>query len=339
MRRGRYPFTMNTALVTLSEREIRELLDPRSCIAAIERAFSAYASGAAELPGVIHLDIPEQQAEIHIKAGYLHGGPVYAVKLASGFPGNPARGLPANSGLVMVFDADTGVPAAILFDNGYITDLRTAAAGAVAAKHLARETVETVGVVGTGTQARLQVQLLAAVRLFRSVRVWGRRPEAAEQCVADIASGGHLPPGAEAGAVATVEAATRGADIVYTVTASRRPLVRAEWVGAGSLVVAVGSDGADKQELEIDVLALADRVVADSVPQCLRIGEIHHAVAAGVLNESTVTELGRITAGHVPGRQRASETIVCDLTGVGVQDVAAAALVLERYRDQPTANG
>lgn len=330
---------MNTDILTLSEREIRELLDPRSCITAVERAFSAYASGAAELPGVIHLDIPEQRAAIHIKAGYLHGGPIYAVKLASGFPENPARGLSANSGLVLVFDAETGVLAAILLDNGYITDLRTAAAGAVAATHLAPETVETVGVVGTGTQARLQIQLLAAVRSFRSVRVWGRRSDAAEECVADLARSGHLPPGAEAVAVTTVEAATRGAEIVYTVTASRRPLVRAEWVSAGTLVVAVGSDGADKQELEIDLLAVADRVVADSLPQCRRIGEIHHAVVAGVLDESTVTELGQITAGQAPGRQRASETIVCDLTGVGVQDVAAAALVLERYRNRPSADG
>lgn len=326
---------MSTSILTLSEREIRELLDPRSCIAAVERAFSAYATGAAELPGVIHLDIPEQRAEIHIKAGYLHGGSVYAVKLASGFPENAVRGLPANSGLVMVFDAETGVPAAILLDNGYITDLRTAAAGAVAATHLARETVETVGVVGTGTQARLQVQLLAVVRSFRSVRVWGRRPEAAEECVAELMRSGHLPPGAEAVAVESVEAATRGADIVYTVTASRRPLVRAKWVSAGTLVVAVGSDGADKQELEIDLLAVADRVVADSLAQCRRIGEIHHALAAGVLDESTVTELGQITAGQAPGRRRAGETIVCDLTGVGVQDVAAAALVLARYRDRP----
>jgi ornithine cyclodeaminase/alanine dehydrogenase-like protein (mu-crystallin family) len=321
---------MAAPVVVLREAEIRALLDPLSCIAAVERAFSAYAAGAAELPGVIHLDVPQEKAEIHIKAGYLHGGAAYAVKLAWGFPGNPVRGLSANDGLVLVFDAKTGVPAAILFDRGYITDVRTAAAGAVAAKHLARDPIETVAVIGTGAQARLQVQLLATVRSFRSVRVWGRRREAAEHCAADLAQSDSLPPGASVSAVGTVEAAVRGADLVYTVTASRQPLVRAEWVGPGSLVVAVGSDGADKQELEIDVLAAADRVVADSLPQCRRFGEIHHAVDAGVLQESRVTELGRITARIAPGRQAPTERIVCDLTGVGVQDVAAATLVLER---------
>jgi ornithine cyclodeaminase/alanine dehydrogenase-like protein (mu-crystallin family) len=321
---------MAAPVVVLHEADIRALLDAPSCIAAVERAFSAYAAGAAELPGVIHLDVPEEKAEIHIKAGYQHGGAGYAVKLASGFPGNPARGLPANDGLVLVFDAKTGVPAAILFDRGYITDLRTAAAGTVAAKYLARDSIETVGVIGTGAQARLQVQLLATVRSFQSVRVWGRRREAAERCAADLGQTDSLPAGANVTAVDTVEAAVRGADVVYTVTASRRPLVRAEWVGAGSLVVAVGSDGADKQELEIDVLATADRVVADSLPQCRRFGEIHHAVDAGVLHESRVTELGQITAGTARGRQTPTERIVCDLTGVGVQDVAAATLVLER---------
>lgn len=323
---------MAASVVVLREAEIRALLDPASCVAAVEQAFSAYAAGAAELPGVIHLDVPEEKAEIHIKAGYLRGGAIYAVKVASGFPGNPDRGLPANDGLVMVFDAQSGALAALLLDRGYITDLRTAAAGAVAAKHLARGSIDTVGVVGTGAQARLQVQLLATVRSFRSVRVWGRRREAAEQCVADLSRGALLPARSTVSVVDSAEAAVRGADVVYTVTASRQPLVRSEWVSRGSLVVAVGSDGADKQELEIDLLAEADRVVADSLAQCRRIGEIHHAIEAGVLPESRVTELGRITGGDAPGRASDDELIVCDLTGVGVLDVAAATVVVDRAR-------
>jgi ornithine cyclodeaminase/alanine dehydrogenase-like protein (mu-crystallin family) len=323
---------MRNGIVTLREPAIRQLLDARTCIDAVERAFSAYATGRAELPGVIHLDVPERQGEIHIKAGYLHGGDYYAVKLASGFPGNTALGLPSSGGMVVVCDARTGAPAAVLLDNGYITDLRTAAAGAVAARHLAREAIDTVGVIGTGVQARLQVQLLAQVRSFRAVNVWGRRPEAARRCAADLAASDALPAGARVAVVDTVEAAARSADIVFTVTASRRPLVRAEWIAKGSLVIAVGSDGADKQELDAGVLAAADRVVADSLAQCRRIGEIHHAIDAGLLDETGVTELGRITAGLAPGRRTVEETIVCDLTGVGVQDVAAAAVVLDNYR-------
>jgi ornithine cyclodeaminase len=175
---ARNPTMTSSSILVVHEEEIRALLDPASCIAAVEQAFALYAAGAAELPNVIHLDVPEYRGEVHVKAGYLHGGEFYAVKMASGFPGNPSIGLSPGNGLVVVFDARTGAPHAILLDNGYITDLRTAAAGAAAVKRLARESVDTVAVVGTGLQARLQVRLLASVRSFRTVRVWGRRPEA-----------------------------------------------------------------------------------------------------------------------------------------------------------------
>jgi ornithine cyclodeaminase len=323
---------MTAPPLILHEPEIRALLDPSSCIEAVERAFVAYAAGRAELPGVIHLDLPEVHGEVHVKAGYVHGGECWALKVAWGFPDNPALGLPANSGLVLAFDARTGVPAAILFDGGYVTDLRTAAAGAVAVRYLARERVRAVGVIGTGAQARLQVQLLTHVRQFEEVRIWGRRREAAEQCVADLRARGALAASGRVAVAETAEEAVRGADIVYTVTPSRMPLLRAEWLDQGSLVVAVGSDGADKQELDVDVLRRADLVVADSLPQCRRIGEIHHALAAGVLEESGVVSLGDVISGAARGRQSGTERIVCDLTGVGVQDVAAAAVVLERAR-------
>lgn len=317
--------------LVLGEADIRRLLDPQACIDAVERAFTAYALGGAELPGVIHLDIPDAHGEIHIKGGYLHGGAYYAVKFASGFPGNPALGLPVNGGVVVVFDARNGTLAAILLDNGYITDLRTAAAGAVAAKHLARESIDTVGVIGTGAQARFQVQLLARVRSFKTVKVWGRRPSAAEKCAADLMASRSLPDGARVVVADTEEAAVTGSDVVITTTASHTPLVRAAWVQPGALVIAVGSDGPHKRELEVDVLALADRVVADSLPQCSRLGEIHHALDAGVLRETRITELGRITGGQAPGRATTAEIIVCDLTGVGVQDVAAAGVVMDRW--------
>jgi ornithine cyclodeaminase len=312
----------------LRQDEIRSLLDPASCIAAVERAFVDYAGRRAELPGVIHLDIPEVEGEVHVKAGYLHGGECWAVKIASGFPHNSARGLPANSGVVLAFDARTGEPAAIMLDGGYITDLRTAAAGAIAVKHLGRARIDSVAIIGTGAQARLQLRLLIRVRRFGEVRIWGRRPEAAERCLVEL-RGSEALADARAEVAPTVEAAVRGADLVYTVTASRSPLVRADWLDAGSLVVAVGSDGADKQELEPSVLAAADRIVVDSLPQCRRIGELHHALAAG-LDDSKVVELGQVIAGAAPGRTSDADRIVCDLTGVGVQDVAAAGVVLER---------
>lgn len=322
---------MNGDLLLLREADIRALLDPAACLAAVEAAFAAYSTGKAELPAVIQLDVPEARGEIHVKAGHLHGGAQYVVKIASGFPGNAARGLPANGGMVLAFDARTGLPAAILLDNGYITDLRTGIAGAVAAKHLGRADAAVVAVLGAGAQARHQVRALALVRPVTSVRIWGRRVEMARACADELAADPALRGRCRITAVASAEAAVAGADIVVTATASREPLLRAAWLAPGMHVTAVGSDQADKQELEPECLARADRLVADSRPQCLRLGEIHHAVAAGLLKEEAIdAELGEIVAGLRPGRQEPSEITICDLTGIGVQDVAAAHVVLER---------
>lgn len=316
----------------LREAEIRALLDPAECIAAMERAFSAYSNGQAELPSVIHLNVPEQRGEIHIKAGYLHGGRFYAAKMVSGFPDNPSIGLPVNDGMVVVFDARTGAPAAFLLDKGYMTDFRTGAAGAVAAKHLARERVRTVAVIGTGGQARYQVEMLAQVRNFGEVRVWGRDHAKAWACAEDL--GKIRAIRACNFAVAdSVEEAVKQADLTITATASRQPLLRADWLKPGVTVIAVGSDAPDKQELDVGVLARADKIVADSIAQCLRLGEIHHAVQQGVISrEKIYAELGEITSKRKPGRTSGEEIIICDLTGVGVQDVAAASLVMERAK-------
>jgi ornithine cyclodeaminase len=312
----------------LRESEIHALLDPRGCLQAVESAFSAYARGQAELPAVINLEVPEHRGEVHVKAGYLHTGPYYAVKIASGFLDNTQLGLPTSDGMVLVFDARTGAVAALLLDNGYITDLRTGVAGAVAAKYLARTTVETVAVIGSGAQARHQIRSLGLVRKLREVRVWGRNRGKAAACIEDLS---RPTAGLRFVLASSVREAVEGADVVITVTASREPLVQAEWMATGALVIAVGSDGPDKQELDVEVLARADRIVADSLAQCLRLGEIHHAVEKGVISPEKVTaELGQITAGLKPGRTSDDEIIVCDLTGVGVQDIAAASLVLER---------
>jgi ornithine cyclodeaminase len=313
----------------LREADVRAALDMRSCIDAMEAAFTAYSSGAAELPAVIHLDVPEHGGEIHIKAGHLHGEPRYALKVSSGF-GDDASIV---DGMVVVFDAETGAPAAFLMDHGYITDLRTGAAGGVAARHLAPADVGAVAVIGTGAQARYQLEGLACERAFSEARIWGRNAGRARAAVEDVSQSSWLPSGARVTTAETVEEAVADADVVITATASREPLVRADWLAPGAHVTAVGSDGPDKQELEPAVLGRADLVVADSRSQCARIGEIHHALDAGALEELEVVELGEITASRRAGRTSAEERTVADLTGVGVQDVAAAALVLESAGD------
>jgi ornithine cyclodeaminase len=324
-------FGMSRDVLILREADIRALLDPRACLDAVERAFTAYSTGQAQLPSVIALDVAENRGEIHMKAGHLRNGPYYAIKIISGFRDNPQLGLPVLNGMVVVFDAKTGAPAGLLLDNGFITDLRTGAAGAVAAKHLARKNIGIVAVIGSGGQARRQLEMLALVRKFSEVRVWGRDLAKTQACVDDLAK---LPgiPTCHFAVCDSVQRAVEDADLVITVTPSREPFVKADWLKPGGTIIAVGSDGPDKQELDIDVLARADKIVADSLPQCLRLGEIHHAAEAGVITREEVLELGEITAGLRPGRISEDEIIVCDLTGVGVQDVAAATVVMERAR-------
>ena len=316
----------------LGEADVRAALDMASCIDAVQEAFVAYSTGGAELPSVIHLDVPEARGEVHVKAGHIHGAPYYAVKAASGFY---ALDPPAIDGLVVVFDARDGSPAAFLLDNGFITDLRTGAAGGVAARLLAPERVETVAVIGTGLQARYQLDALAAVRPgFAHVRVWGRNHDHATHCVDELLARPSLPEGCRYAVASTVEDAVRGADVVITCTASREPLVRAEWLRAGAHVTALGSDGPGKQELDIGVFARADVLAVDSRAQCAQIGELHHALDAEiVLSPDDVAELGEIAVGLAPGRASEDQLTVCDLTGVGVQDVAAANLVMERAGD------
>jgi len=232
-----------------------------------------------------------------------------------------------------VFDAATGAPAALILDHGLITDLRTGAAGGVAARYLAPERPRAVAMIGSGGQARHQIDALSRVRSFEQVRVWGRHPGRTAAAAQDIAALPSLPAECAVTAAASVRDAVAGADVVITATASREPLLYAEWLAPGAHVTALGSDQADKQELDPGVLAAAELLVADSLAQCLRIGELHHAVDAGAVNPATVVELGTITAGAASGRSGDDQLTICDLTGVGVQDVAAAALVLAAAGD------
>ena len=309
---------MGRTVRILREPDVRAALDMATCIDAVERAFVAYAEGRAELPGVIHLDVPESRGEIHVKAGHLHGEPAYAVKVASGFYGAEP---PAIDGMVVVFDARDGSPLAVLLDGGYVTDTRTAAAGGVAARWLAPSRVRTVAVIGTGIQARRQVEALRVVRPgIEEVRVWGRDAEKAARAAADV---GGLT-------ARTVEEAVHDADVVVTCTASREPLVFAAWIKAGTHVTAVGSDGPGKQELDPALLRSADVLAVDSLAQCRALGELQHAPD----EEGRAVELGAICGGRAPGRSAEHQLTVCDLTGVGVQDVAAAGAVLARAGDR-----
>jgi alanine dehydrogenase len=310
----------------LLEPEIRSLLGPKDAFVAVRDAFVKLAHGDVVLPGVLGIDIPETRTEAHVKGAFLRGAPYFSVKAASGSYDNPTRGLPVSGGLVMVFDATTGLPRAILFDNGYLTDLRTGAAGALAADLLAKKEINRVGIIGVGTQARYQLAALLGVRRLGTVLAYGRSTVKAAAFAREVES----RHGVRVTVAPTMEKAVRGSDIVMTVTPATQPLVQPDWVEEGTHITAIGSDGPAKQELDVRILQKADKVVADSLEQCLRLGEIHHAVEAGVMTrEDVYGELGELAAGMKPGRESDDEITVADLTGVGVQDSAVANRVVE----------
>ncbi|MDX1654867.1 MAG: cyclodeaminase [Candidatus Competibacteraceae bacterium] len=316
---------MSIAVLTESELRRCVAVDPQS-IELVAGAFAALARGEALMPPILSLDIAERHGEVDIKTAYIRGFDAFAIKISSGFFNNPRLGLPSLSGMMTLLDSETGRVRAVLLDNGYLTDVRTAAAGAVAARALARADIRVAGVLGAGLQARLQIQALQQVRRFDSLRVWSRDRNRAEGYARDMAP----LLGVEVRVADDPEALVRESDLVVTTTPSRQPLVRAEWLHPGLHITAMGSDAAEKNELEPQVLVKADRFVCDRKSQSLRLGEWHHAVEAGVLSpEAAVDELGEIVAASRPGRRRDDEITVCDLTGTGVQDTAIA---LHAYR-------
>ena len=314
-------------LTLLNEATIREVVQPTDAIAAVRDAFVRLAQGRVTMPAPSEMDLADAHGDMHVKGAYLHEAPYFSYKAASGFYDNPRLGLPTNAGLVLVFDARTGFPVALLLDNGYLTDLRTGAAGAVAADLLAPPVVGKVAVLGAGVQARRQIELLTAVRAPELVEVWARRPEQADEYAAAMTEQLDV----DVSVASDRRSAVEGATIVITTTPSREPLVEAEWLSDGQHVTAVGTDLPDKQEIAADVFARVDKIVVDDRGQALRSGDTHRAVAAGVIDADAIyAEIGEIAAGRVPGRESDDELTLADLTGLGAQDAAMANLVTER---------
>jgi ornithine cyclodeaminase len=303
--------------------EIERVLPGIDVVAAMERAFATYAAGRAVVPPVGELLFADPPGDAHIKYGYVEGDEVFVIKVATGFYDNPKRGLPPNSGLMLVFDARTGLPQAVLLDQGHLTNIRTAAAGAVAAKYLAPKAISTIAVLGGGLQARLQAVHLMAVTACRRIALWARRREAAEVCAADLTAAGFTVTVVDSPAAAAAEA-----ELIVTATAATAPLLQAADIRSGTHITAMGSDTETKQELSTAILGKADLVVADSIAQCRVRGEISRALAAGAVDQAALVELGDVVAGKAPGRTSDDQITVADLTGVAVQDIEIAKAVL-----------
>jgi ornithine cyclodeaminase/alanine dehydrogenase-like protein (mu-crystallin family) len=309
----------------IEEAALRAAVTAEHAVDAVREAFRADGEGRTHVPAVINLEVPSARGEFHVKTAFIEGVPHVAVKIASGFYDNPAKGLPSGSGLMAVFDASTGRPAAMLFDNGFLTDIRTGAAGAVAADVLAPPAIVTVGVLGSGLQARHQVHCLRIVRTFTRVVAWSPDRAHVQKYCDELRLAGY-----EAVVAPDAETVCRQADLLITTTPARAPIVQAEWLHPGQHVTAVGSDSPGKQELAADCLDRADLVVVDRFAQCAAFGELRHALDAAMLTRHDVhAEIGQIVAGRKPGRTRGEEITIADLTGVGFQDTAIASKALD----------
>jgi ornithine cyclodeaminase len=307
--------------------EIMRALEGVDPLPLIEAGFVAYSRGRSVVPPVGELVFEDPPGDVHIKYGYIKGGDVYVIKIASGFADNPKRGLPSGDGLMLVFDQRTGVLQAVLLDEGYLTNLRTAVAGAVAAKYLAPCDVTAVGILGAGVQGRMQLDWLRRVRRFDEAVVWGVDEDELALFRRDMEG-----PGLTIRTTLRAEDVAAAANLIVTCTPATRPLLRAEWIRPGTHITAVGSDTAAKQELDAAILARADLVVVDSLSQSELRGEVFRAVSAGAIGRERLVELGRVI--EDPGLRRASadEITVADLTGVAVQDIQISAAVWDRLR-------
>jgi alanine dehydrogenase len=317
----------HTATIVLTRGDVLDLLAMDDCIDAVERAFRLHAEGRAIPPGVlgVHVD----GGGFHIKTAGLpagRGGSYFAAKVNANFPGNSERfGMPTIQGVIALFDVENGYPLALL-DSAEITSVRTAAATAVAARYLAREDAAIVTICGCGVQGRAQLRALVRVRAVRTVFALDADHGTAEAYAATVMR----ELGVDVHATRDLANALRESDICITCTPSRRALLHRPDVPVGMFVSAVGADNPGKQEIDPELLA-ASTVVVDVLEQCATIGDLHHALAAGLMTRSDVhAELGEIVAGRKPGRTADDQIIVFDSTGTALQDVAAAATVYER---------
>jgi ornithine cyclodeaminase len=297
----------------------------------VEQAFTALADGEVVMPPILSMALPAANGEVDVKTAYIPGFDGFAIKVSPGFFDNPKLGLPSLNGLMILLSAKTGLVQALFLDNGYLTDIRTAAAGAVAARHLAPQNVETAGVIGTGIQARLQMQAAHLVRPFKRLLVWGRDAAKAQTCAEDMAA--QLGIGAQA--VSDPADLVAESQLVVTTTPARKPLLKAEWLHPGLHITAMGSDQEGKNEIDPKALIQADLYVADRVSQTEKLGELRSAQEAGLWDRGIPAELGQVITGQAPGRRGEDDITIADLTGTGAQDTAIASHVLQMLKDSP----
>jgi ornithine cyclodeaminase len=309
--------------------QIKSVLKRLQPIREIEEGFVAYSRGKTEIPPVGEMLFEKPPGDVHIKYGYIVDDDYYVIKIASGFFESPLSSRYTSDGLLLLFKKGTGELVCALLDECHLTNVRTAAAGAVAARYLAPKQVVCIGIVGAGVQGRMQLEYLESVIDCKDVMVWGMTREELDEYMEYME-----PMGYNIRTTLKTEEITAHCNLIITATPSKKPLLSADLVRKGTHITAVGSDTPEKNELDPRILREADIVVADSISQCLLRGEIHHALKAGVLEKERVLELGNVIVN--PELQRTSEeqTTIADLTGVAVQDIQIAKAVYLALLDE-----
>lgn len=302
--------------------EIKRVCAELDFSAAIEAGFVAYSKGQVVVPPVGELSFQLPPGDTHIKYGYIKEDDQFVIKIASGFYDNPKLGLPSNAGLMLVFSQKTGQLEAILLDDGYLTDVRTAVAGQIAAKYLAPSEISRIGILGSGIQARMQVTYLQQITPCKELVVWGRSEANLARYKDDMSELGFSVE-----TTRTIQDVAAACNLIITATPSQQPLLLAKQVQPGTHITAMGADTPAKQELESGLFRKADLVVADSIVQCQERGDISKALTAGLLEPERIVELGTIICGERWGRTSDEQISIADLTGVAIQDIQIAKAV------------
>ena len=315
----------------LNKPQILELFEFNAAKKLIQNAYIASAEGNVQTAEVVHLGFPEANGDCHIKSGHINGTASYVIKIASGFYDNPSKGLPSSNGMMLAFSSMTGETVAILRDEGWLTDMRTAIGGALATRALARSNAKNVLILGTGIQARFQAICLAQLMPERMLNfsIWGRNPGAAQTAAHELSSKGLMVE-----AILGLEDEVRNADIIITTTPAVSPLFAHGLVSSGTHVTAIGADSPGKQELPVDLVISASLRVCDLLGQSLDHGEFQTAKRADPSLD--VTELGHILSGMHSGRCSKYDITVVDLTGIAAQDIAITQAIIDAAASKKT---
>ncbi len=307
---------------------IKSIISTVDVVAAMKEGFIQYSKDNCVVPPVGELLFDNPPGDVHIKYGYIKNQEYFVIKIASGFYDNAKLGIPSGQGLMLLFKQQTGELAAVLLDEGHLTNLRTVSAGTLATISFGPKSIISVGIIGTGTIAKLQIQQLQQQGVCQSFWLWGRDKAKANQLKLELGDT------SEVYVADTCAEVAQHCNVIITTTPSEFPLLQSNDIKKGTLIVAIGSDTHTKQELDSEILAKADMVIADSLSQSKSRGEIFRAVSDGAISEDKIVELGIALQDQSLYGLSDDQISIVDLTGVAVQDIMIASAVYSNYKAQ-----